>query len=147
MACSYQSSRNRFVIRVGFTITGYDGTIKIGNFFSNNTFFNARQYQEQWLAAAQRVLANGKSHFLVNVHDPDRANFCMSWPCSTIDGTVYIKNKIIFPDQYFLNDILYFHIDLKDMEFADEYGQKVSIWQTDLHAMQQFSTEMRRRLA
>lgn len=33
------------------------------------------------------------------------------------------------------------------MEFADEDGQKVSTWQTDLHTMQQFSTEMRRRLA
>ncbi|MGS0646846.1 hypothetical protein ACU81Q_04340 [Komagataeibacter melomenusus] len=134
-----------------FDETGYYGTIKIGafseDFFSNNTFFNARQYQEQWLAAAERVLANGKSYFLVNVHDPDMANFFMSWPCSVIDGTVYIQNKIIFADQHCLSDILSFHTDLEEMEFTDEDGQKISTWQTDLHAMQQFSTKMRHLLA
>ncbi|AQU86332.1 hypothetical protein B0W47_01430 [Komagataeibacter nataicola] len=134
-----------------FGEAGYNGSIKIGNFsenfFSNNIFFNARQYQEQWLAAAERVLSNGKSYFLVNVYDPDMANFFTSWPCSVIDGTVYIQNQIIFADQYCLSDILSFQTNLGEIEFIDEDGEKFSTWQTDLHAMQQFRTKMRHLLA
>ncbi|WP_408887377.1 hypothetical protein [Komagataeibacter nataicola] len=62
------------------------------------------------------MLSNGKSYFLVNVYDPDMANFFTSWPCSVIDGTVYIQNQIIFADQYCLSDILSFQTNLGEIE-------------------------------
>ncbi|WP_159262992.1 hypothetical protein [Komagataeibacter xylinus] len=67
-------------------------------FFSNNTFFNARQYQEQWLTPSERLFINRKTYFLVNVHDPGVANFFTFWPYYLIDDMVYCSiTKSFFP--------------------------------------------------
>lgn len=125
--------------------TGYTGEIIIGSFsesfFSNNTFFNEKDYKNHWKKATEILIEKNKSYFLTMVYHPEKANFFMGWPCYHIKNIVYFQNQFFFDKQYCLRDLLSFNCGLEDIEFQDEDGNKIETWKTSFQSILDFNSK------
>jgi hypothetical protein len=125
---------------------GYWGKIIVDDFnevfFSNTTFFDKYSYQKQWRHAAELLLKEKKSYFLVDVHNPNTSNFFMSWPCYLQGDIVYLQNWMILADQHPLDKVISNEADLGPLEFIDEDNQKISTWETDIQSFINFKDKI-----
>jgi hypothetical protein len=125
---------------------GYWGKIIVDDFneifFSNTTFFDKATYQKQWRHAAELLLKEKKSYFLVSVGDPNTSSFFISWPCYFQDNIVYLQNRIIFADQYPLDKVIFNEVDLGPLQLIDEDDQKISTWETDIQSFVNFKDKI-----
>jgi len=148
-----------------FEETGYRGKITVDDFeeyfFSNDSFFKKEDYYRHWLKSVDLLFKYSKAFFLKNVYDPNNANFYMSWKCYLLNDVVYVQDTILFSEdchlidddddddvrKYCLRDVIYSSVEIGDIIFADDEGNKVSTWQTDVRSINDFKKRLEKRLA
>jgi len=149
-----------------FEETGYRGKIIIDDFeeyfFSSDGFFKKEDYYRHWLKSVDLLFKYSKAFFLKNVYDPNNANFYMSWKCYLLNDVVYVQDTILFSEDchliddddedgytrtYCLRDVIYSSVEIGDIIFADDEGNKVSTWQTDIRSINDFKKRLEKRLA
>jgi len=135
---------------IGFT--GFDeqdpfvalGELKLGedceHFGSILGFWRVDDYEESWLAALRRLVSGASvSCLATSVIDPSNANFLEVWPLYQEEGSVYVQNSLIFPDQLsreFNPAAPWESIDPRSV--IDEDGEAISEWRVSLDDVREF---------
>jgi len=137
--------------KIMFEETGYMGKIIIGEFeeyfFSNDSFFKKEDYYKNWLKSVDDLFDFSKTFFLTNVYDPKYANFYMAWSCHIMDNIVYFQDCIIPCENYCLEEVIYSNVEMGDIEFVDDEGNKISTWKTDVNSINDFKDRLMQRLS
>jgi len=149
--------------RYMFEETEYRGKITVDDFeeyfFSSDSFFKKEDYYRHWLKSVGLLFKYSKAFFLKNVYDPHNSNFCMSWECHLLNGVVYVQDTILFSEdchliddddgdviKYCLRDVIYSSVEIGDIIFADDEGNKVLTWQTDVKSINDFKKRLEKGL-
>jgi len=150
----------------------YRGKIIIDDFeeyfFSSDSFFKREDYYRHWLKSIGLLFKYSKAFFLTDVYDPSIANNYMSWECHLLNGVVYVQETMLpnenfnenfheffseFYDEdyyirtYCLRDVIYSSVEIDDIEFTTDDGDKISTWQTDVRSIKDFKKRLEKRLA
>lgn len=120
------------------------GELKLGedceHFGSILGFWRVDDYEESWLAALRRLVSGASvSCLATSVIDPSNANFLEVWPLYQEEGSVYVQNSLIFPDQLsreFNPAAPWESIDPRSV--IDEDGEAISEWRVSLDDVREF---------
>jgi len=131
--------------------TGYRGKITIDDFeeyfFSNDSFFKKEDYYRHWLKSVDLLFKYSKAFFLTDVHDPNNADYCTTWVCHLLNNVVYFQENILLDEGYCLRDVIYSSVEIDDIEFTTDTGNKISTWQTAVRSINDFKKRLEKRLA
>jgi hypothetical protein len=122
------------------------GRITIGDFAEefemDLSFWAAEQYETSWRDAfLQLASATGAVSCLVtSMADPADANFVFCWPLYRDGDTVRVRNNVLFLDELdepFDPERPWASVPA-DFEAADEDGNRISEWTTDMSQVYEF---------
>jgi hypothetical protein len=79
------------------------GSITLGShterFQSPVGYWSLRDYEQQWIAAARRLLSEPETVFLTSVADPDAVEVIRGWPMWRDDELVYVHERLFILNQ------------------------------------------------
>jgi hypothetical protein len=83
-------------------VTLHLGAITLGAheeaFGASCSFWSQREYQQQWLEAARRLLEpSARSAFITHMDDPATESVINWWPTWRIDSLIILQNHLLFP--------------------------------------------------
>lgn len=108
---------------------GLDETIVIPtDFWSEDT------YERQWKEAIERVsVSEGDiaSMLLTSMHDPKGANYLECWPIYKVDGSVYLRNSLIFINESnnSINEQNLYNFVPPRETVSEDTGESISEWE------------------
>jgi hypothetical protein len=74
------------------------GSITLGShierFRSPVAYWSLRDYERQWIAAAQRLLTQPETVFLTSVPDPEAAEVIRGWPMWREEDLIYVHERL-----------------------------------------------------
>jgi hypothetical protein len=103
-------------------------------------YWSARDYEENWRAALQRLVDGEEvSCLITSMFDAKYSNFITTWPLYRIGDQVYVQNHIVFRDEL---DQPYDEtkpwLSVGPRETVDEDGNHLSEWIISLEGVRQF---------
>lgn len=111
-------------------------------------YWTKEEYCQQWITSINNLLAEekSKSALLVEMYNPEYANFIKWWPIYRDRDIVYIQNHILLLDEL---PTLFKPDDLESLvpnrKTIGENGEKISEWASSVSELREWLKELKNK--